>query len=119
MRSRLSRRTLRLGKGGCMSRLWRSLYHSLLMSSFLIILFVSYYSKLEAQEYLFSVPRLEMDVRIQKDASAIIEYDIDFENAPGAHAIDIVDIGLPHGRYKIMNMNGSLDGKAARQIRAS
>jgi hypothetical protein len=62
---------------------------------------------------------MEMDVWIQKDASASIQYDIDFQNAQGAHAIDIVDIGLPHEEYNIGNMRGFLNGDPARPIKKS
>jgi hypothetical protein len=85
-----------------------------------IVLCTTYYASLSsAQNYQFSVPRLEMDVEIQKDGSALIKYEIDFENAPGAHPIDIVDIGMPHERYSIGNMSAALDGDFSRDIRPS
>lgn len=85
-----------------------------------IILLSSYYARpLFAQDYAFDVPRLEMDVRIQKDASAILQYNMDFNNYPGAHVLDIVDIGLPYENHNFGNMSASLNGTSARTIRTS
>lgn len=49
-----------------------------------------------SQDYLFQVPHLEMTVLILTDGSAAIGYDMDFRNEPGAHPIDIVDVGFPN-----------------------
>jgi len=61
----------------------------------------------EAQDYLFSVPRLQMHVVVQTDGSAKIVYDITFQNNPAGHAIDIVDIGVPHSDYDLKNITAS------------
>ncbi|MFA6242601.1 MAG: hypothetical protein WC655_16810 [Candidatus Hydrogenedentales bacterium] len=49
-----------------------------------------------AQEYLFSVPSAEVTVTIRQDGVAQIHYKLVFECAPGAHPIDVVDIGMPN-----------------------
>lgn len=72
-----------------------------------------------AQNYSFSVPALEMQVYVKPDGSARIFYDITFKNNPGAHPIDIVDIGTPHEGYDIRNMKASLDGVELSNIRRS
>ena len=72
-----------------------------------------------AQDYSFRVPKLEMHAIIQRDASAKLIYDITFENMPGAHAIDIVDIGVPHSDYSLGNVKASVDGKPALDVRHS
>jgi hypothetical protein len=72
-----------------------------------------------AQSYSFVVPELIMQVYVQPDASARIEYEITFENGRGAKAIDIVDIGLPHANYNIANMKASLNGEQLTVIRPS
>ncbi len=76
-------------------------------------------SPVTAQSYRFSVPEVQMQVYLQSDGSARIIYDITFQNASGAHAIDIVDIGLPHRGYNISTMRASLDGNALPTIRRS
>jgi len=73
----------------------------------------------EAQDYLFSVPKLEMNVLVNPDASVKIIYDITFRNNPSAHVIDIVDIGVPHEKYKLGNVSASVDGTPLGDIRHS
>lgn len=72
-----------------------------------------------AQDYSFSVPEMHMDVTIQKDASVRIVYDITFQNNPGAHPIDIVDIGTPTSDYSFNTMQASIDGQPLTTIRTS
>lgn len=70
-----------------------------------------------AQSYAFRVPRLELQVYVQPDASARLVYDITFDNQ--GSPIDIVDIGLPHSDYDIGNMTASIDGVSVSDIRTS
>ncbi len=72
-----------------------------------------------AQEYSFGVPKLLMYVTIQPDASAKIDYEIDFHNNPGAHPIDIVDIGTPHADYNLENIQAWHEGQPLHNIRPS
>ncbi len=65
------------------------------------------------QDYSFSVPKLEMHAVIQPDASVKLIYDIEFQNMPGAHAIDIVDIGVPHSDYSLSNVKASAGGQTS------
>ncbi len=65
------------------------------------------------QDYSFGVPKLEMHAVIQRDASVKLIYDITFQNMPGAHAIDIVDIGVPHAGYSLSNVKASVAGQNA------
>lgn len=60
-----------------------------------------------AQDYRFSVPRMQMHVVVNKDGSAKIIYDIAFKNNPIGHAIDVVDIGVPHAGYDLDNVTAS------------
>jgi hypothetical protein len=72
-----------------------------------------------AEEYLFGVPRVQMLVTVNPDASVQIAYDFVFQNAPGAHPIDIVDIGTPTPDYNLENVRASIDGHSLRDIRVS
>jgi len=73
----------------------------------------------EAQNYRFGVPKLQMLVVVKPDASVRIVYDITFRNNPGAHAIDIVDIGTPHKGYKLKNVKASVTGTPLKDVRHS
>src|SRR3972149_1188819 len=57
-----------------------------------------------AQDYRFGVPKLKMYVTVQPNASVKIDYEIQFRNHPGAHPIDIVDIGAPHADYSLKDI---------------
>ncbi len=72
-----------------------------------------------AQDYSFSVPKMELHVTPNSDASVTMEYVIDFYCDQGAHPIDIVDVGLPHKDYDISNMQAALNGSPLGIIRKS
>ena len=72
-----------------------------------------------AQDYSFRVEKMHLQVYVQSDASARLEYEIDFANQPSAHAIDIVDIGLPHEKYNIQNMSASIGDQKLTTIKKS
>jgi len=63
-----------------------------------------------AQDYLFAVPKVTVDLYIHSDGSATIEYYYLFENQPGAHAIDYIDIGLPNSNYRLNNIVAEING---------
>ena len=60
-----------------------------------------------------------MHAVIQRDASVKLIYDITFQNMPGAHSIDIVDVGVPHAGYSLSNVKASANGHAAMDVRHS
>ncbi|NLX97693.1 MAG: hypothetical protein GXY83_16110 [Rhodopirellula sp.] len=71
------------------------------------------------QDYLFSVPKMDMQVEIQPDASARIVYDITFQNSPRGHVIDVVDIGAPTADYQLRNVRASSGPDRLGDIRVS
>jgi hypothetical protein len=72
-----------------------------------------------AAEYRFSVPKLQMQVFVNPDASVKIVYDITFQNGPRGRAIDVVDIGTPHLKYKLNRVRASMDDVPLTDIRDS
>jgi hypothetical protein len=72
-----------------------------------------------AQEYSFSVPELQMYATILPDGSVKIDYTIEFQNNPGAHIIDIVDIGTPHAGYRLGDIRAWIDDQPLREIKPS
>ncbi len=60
-----------------------------------------------AQSYKFSVDRNISHVYVNADGSADIEYILTFTCAQFAHAIDIVDIGLPNNTYDLKSAQAS------------
>ncbi len=72
-----------------------------------------------AQEYRFGVPKFDMVVTVNPDASITIVYDIAFQNQQHAHRIDVVDIGTPDARYDLGNVVATIDGAMLRDVRRS
>ena len=72
-----------------------------------------------AQNYRFEVPSLKLEAHVNPDASVRFVYEITFENMPGAHPIDIVDIGLPHDEAEPEDISASIGGSMVRTIRDS
>lgn len=72
-----------------------------MMVVWLVVLLVSIGPAVSAQEYKFSLDRNISHVYVNADGSADIEYILTYTCAPGAHVIDIVDIGLPNSTYDL------------------
>lgn len=71
------------------------------------------------QSYRFAVDSMNLEATILKDGSARLDYAIAFANQPGAHAIDVVDVGLPHGNYDLSTMSASCEGVPISSIQPS
>ncbi len=74
-------------------------------------------SETQAASYLFEVPEMRVVVTVQPDASAIVDYRIVFRNQPGAHPIDVVDVGMPKKGYEVLG--ATIDGRPAKQWKPS
>jgi hypothetical protein len=64
-----------------------------------------------AQDYSFTVDSNHSSVYVKEDGSVDIVYDITYTCDPGAHVIDIVDIGLPNDYYDLSSATATIDGK--------
>ena len=69
-----------------------------------------------AESYSFAVPSALTELYINEDGTATIRYTYTFENQPGAHVLDYVDVGLPTSQFSLSNVQASIDGKAITQI---
>ncbi len=65
-----------------------------------------------AQEYSFAVPQETVSVYWNEDGTLSLFYTFVFENQPGAHEIDFVDVGLPNADYDFSSISADVDGKA-------
>lgn len=71
------------------------------------------------QDYRFEVPEFICNVSVEKDRSLVIYYKITFRCAPGAHPIDIVDIGFPSKDYQLDSVRAQIGGVALSGIKPS
>ncbi len=79
----------------------------------LVVLLLAVPLAVSAQsDYYFAVPYERVDVYWESDGSLTLEYEIVFENGPGAHPIDVVDLGLPNDTYSPSYITASLDGRS-------
>ncbi len=72
-----------------------------------------------AQDYRFEVPEFICNVSVEKDRSLVIYYKITFRCAPGAHPVDIVDIGFPSKDYQVDSVRAQIGGVALSGIKTS
>ncbi len=72
-----------------------------------------------AQEYRFSVDKNISHVYVNKDGSVDVEYWLTFTCQPGAHAIDIVDIGMPNEDYDLSSVQADIGGAKLTDVRPS
>lgn len=72
-----------------------------------------------AADYSFEIPRLDCNASIEADGTLLIHYEIEFECRPGAHEIDVVDIGFPTSSYEPGSVAAEVDGHAVTDIRRS
>ncbi|MFX1547357.1 MAG: hypothetical protein ACFFCU_14245 [Promethearchaeota archaeon] len=70
-------------------------------------------------DYKFSVPEEIVEVCINYDGSADIEYWITFVVESGGDPIDIVDIGFPNKHYKLESVIADVDGTPVTDIKKS
>lgn len=70
-------------------------------------------------DYYFSVPEEIVEVSINLDGSADLEYWITFLVEDGGDPIDIVDIGFPNKHYKLGSIIADVDGTPVRDIQVS
>lgn len=82
-------------------------WFNLLIAFLLLALTVS---PVLAQDYYFEVPSATVDVVINVDGSASIQYIYQFRNSAGGHIIDYVDLGLPNKNYRLSNVSADVNG---------
>jgi hypothetical protein len=63
-----------------------------------------------AQEYSFNLSNLNVVMTVNQDGTVSLDYTWVFQNDPGAHEIDYVDVGLPNGNFDINSISGTVNG---------
>lgn len=72
-----------------------------------------------AQTYVFWVDQASVDLYINADGTASVEYTYVFRNDPSADPIDAVDIGVPTTSYDLSSVTGSVNGQPVTDIENS
>lgn len=94
----------------------KPLRFSLLLLAILILLIPG---SAWAQTYSFRLLEQTVDVYINEDGSASLQYEFVFANSPGASPIDYVDVGLPNPEFNVDTITAEVDGRAITDISRS
>lgn len=70
----------------------------------------------QAQDYSFSLDQLEVNVWVNENGTVKLEYWLVFTCDPGAHAIDIVDLGLPNSDFSRSDIRADVGGTPVERI---
>jgi hypothetical protein len=69
-----------------------------------------------AQTYSFSLDQLRVDLYLETDGSARLEYIFVFTNDSWADPLDFVDVGMPTKSYNLSNISASVNGNPINHI---
>jgi len=69
-----------------------------------------------AQDYSFTLDGEVAEVWINGDGSIRLEYWFSFTCDSGARPIDVVDVGLPNGNYRLSDISADVDGRPVSRI---
>lgn len=83
--------------------MWKRLKHAL-------VIWFALAGLAGAQNYRFGIPTAQVTVTIEPEGSALIHYELTFKCHSGAHAIDVVDIGMPSKKHE--PLSAAMGGKA-------
>ncbi len=72
-----------------------------------------------SQDYAFSVPEFVCTVEVLTNGAISVYYEISFHCAPGAAPVDVVDVGLPTGRFDPSDVHVEMDGQTVQDVRRS
>jgi len=72
-----------------------------------------------AQDYYFELPELAVDVYYNSDGSASLDYFYAFQNQPGSHIIDYVDLALPTYSFDVNSIQAWANGQPLNDISSS
>jgi len=64
-----------------------------------------------AQDYYFVLEKLTVDVFWNEDGTQSLDYSMVFQNDPGGHAIEFVDLGLPNSSFDVSSISATVDGR--------
>lgn len=89
-----------------------------LLFSVFVLLAVSFVPA-SAQTYYFRIEKSDINLFINPDGTASVEYTLVFYNEPSADPIDYVDIGMPNTNYNLGSITAEVDGKTITDITSS
>ena len=83
---------------------------SALIGTTILIVLALVAPAVQAQDYRFNLKENRVHLYINHDGTVRIVYDLTFACDPGAHPIDVVDVGLPNNTYRLGEIRASIAG---------
>jgi hypothetical protein len=65
-----------------------------------------------AQDYYFGVEKETIQVYWNEDGTLSLDYTLVFNNQPGAHVIDFVDMGMPNNSFDMNTVSADVNGSS-------
>ncbi len=81
------------------------------ISFILICLMLIFHGTGSAQSYLFQLEQLEVNIYVNDDGSASIDYRFTFVNDLSAPAIEYVDVGMPNSQFTLQGATAEVNGQ--------
>ncbi len=82
----------------------------ILVTMLVLMAFIT--TSVTAQEYSFSIPQETVHVYWNADGTMSIDYTWVFNNQPGAHLIDFVDVGMPNSNFDMSTITADVNGNS-------
>lgn len=84
----------------------------------LVLVFIALLTQpAQAQSYVYSVTRYEVNFLANSDGTASVEYYIDFKNSTSGPTIEFVDIGLPNNNYDLSSISADVNNQAVQVVK--
>ncbi len=82
------------------------------ISIILLALVALTFNSAQAADYLFRLNDMHVNVFVNQDGTASIDYVFSFINNPSASPIEFVDVGMPVNRYSLNDVTADVDGNS-------
>jgi hypothetical protein len=88
------------------------MFRRFLVSCITVLLALALPASALAQNYYFAVPQETVQVYWNEDGTLSLDYTLVFNNQPGAHVIDFVDMGMPNNSFDMNTVSADVNGSA-------
>jgi hypothetical protein len=88
------------------------MFRRFLVSCITVLLALALPASVMAQNYYFAVPQETVQVYWNEDGTLSLDYTLVFNNQPGAHVIDFVDMGMPNNSFDMNTVSADVNGSA-------
>ena len=88
------------------------MFRRFLVSCITVLLALALPASVLAQDYSFGVEKETVQVYWNEDGTLSLDYILVFNNQPGAHVIDFVDMGMPNNSFDMGTVSADVNGSS-------